>query len=218
MKSRHLPISAQLQDYLIEQGVREDDLLRRLRAETLAMRFGHMQVSPEQGQFLAFLIKILRVRTVLEIGVFTGYSSLCMARALDDDGSLLGLDNQKRFTDIAQQYWAEAGQEEKIELRLCDALAELDRLQKKGATFDMIFLDADKERYPSYYDACLEVLNPGGLLVIDNVLWYGHVANATTTEPITCAIQQLNQTIVSDSRVEMVMLPFADGMTLVRKP
>ncbi|WP_419902944.1 O-methyltransferase [Kiloniella sp.] len=217
MNSRHVPITDELQKYLLNVGVREDSLLARLRDETLAMRFGHMQVSPEQGQFLAFLVDLLGVKSILEIGVFTGYSSLCMARALPEDGVLLGLDNQKKFTDIAQAYWQEAGVDNKIELKLCDALAEINRLRKKAPNFDMIFLDADKERYPAYYEACLAILKPGGLLVVDNVLWYGNVAKASVTEPITEAIRFVNETIVTDKRVEMVMLPFSDGMTLVKK-
>ncbi|MEH6629759.1 MAG: class I SAM-dependent methyltransferase [Halopseudomonas aestusnigri] len=217
MNSRHVSITDELQRYLLGFGVREDDLLRRLRKETLAMRFGHMQVSPEQGQLLSLLVKLLGVTSILEIGVFTGYSSLCMARALPDDGVLMGLDNQKKFTDIAEAFWLEAGVENKIELRLCDALAEIIRLQKKAACFDMIFLDADKERYPEYYEACLALLAPGGLLIVDNVLWYGNVAKETVVEPITEAIRALNKTIVEDNRVEMAMLPFSDGMTLVKK-
>lgn len=217
MNSRHVSITDELQNYLLDFGVREDDLLRRLRKETLAMRFGHMQVSPEQGQLLSFLIKLLGVKSILEIGVFTGYSSLCMARALPEDGVLMGLDNQKKFTDIAEAFWLEAGVTNKIELRLCDAMAEIIRLDKKAARFDMIFLDADKERYPDYYEACLALLAPGGLLVVDNVLWYGNVAKETVIEPITNAIRALNKIIVEDERVEMVMLPFSDGMTLVKK-
>ncbi|KLN62503.1 hypothetical protein WH96_03170 [Kiloniella spongiae] len=217
MNSRHVSITDELQEYLISFGGREDSLLARLRAETLQMRFGHMQVCPEQGQFLFFLVKLLKARSVLEIGVFTGYSSLCMARALPDDGVLLGLDNQKKFTDIAEAFWLEAGVEDKIELRLCDALAEVARLEDKGLEFDLIFLDADKERYPEYYEACLKILKPDGLLVIDNVLWYGNVAKVTVTEPITDAIRRLNEIVVKDERVEMVTLPFSDGMTLVRK-
>jgi caffeoyl-CoA O-methyltransferase len=217
MNSRHVGITDELQEYLYNFGVREDQLLERLRNETLAMRFGHMQVSPEQGQLLAFLIKLLGVTSVLEIGVFTGYSSLCMARALSNDGVLMALDNQKRFTDIAEAYWLEAGVTNKIELRLCDAMAEIIRLDRKAARFDMIFLDADKERYPDYYEACLGLLSSGGLLIVDNVLWYGNVAKASVTEPITKAIRALNKIIVEDERVEMTMLPFSDGMTLVRK-
>ncbi len=217
MNSRHVSITDELQRYLLGFGVREDELLRRLRKETLAMRFGHMQVSPEQGQLLSFLVKLLGVSSILEIGVFTGYSSLCMARALPDDGVLMGLDNQKKFTDIAEAFWLEAGVESKIELRLCDAMAEITRLHKKAACFDLIFLDADKERYPDYYEACLALLAPGGLLVVDNVLWYGNVAKETVSEPITESIRTLNKTIVEDQRVEMVMLPFSDGMTLVKK-
>ncbi len=217
MNSRHVPITDELQDYVLNFGVREGELLARLRDKTLAMRFGHMQVSPEQGQFLAFVVSLLGAKSVLEIGVFTGYSSLCMARALPEDGVLLGLDNQKKFTDIAEAFWLEAGMDHKIELRLCDALAELTRLHKKALNFDIVFLDADKERYPDYYEACLNVLQPGGLLIVDNVLWYGNVAKASVEEPITKAIRALNSIIVMDERVEMVMLPFSDGMTLIKK-
>lgn len=206
-------------NYVRRLGLRDDDVLARLREETRTIRFGHMQVAPEQGQFLTFVVGLLGARRVLEIGVFTGYSSLCMARALPEDGWLLALDNQPKFTAVAERYWQEAGVRDRIDLRHCDAFVELTALSLSAEPpeFDVIFVDADKRRYPEYYELCLSLLAPAGLLILDNVLWYGNVAELCHQEETTCAIRKLNEHIHADERVEHCLLPFSDGMTLVRK-
>ena len=206
-------------EYVRSTGLRDDALLARLREETRGIRFGHMQVAPEQGQLLGFLVGLLGVRRILEIGVFTGYSSLCMARNLPEDGYMLALDNQPKFTAIAERYWKEAGVSGRIELRHCDAFEEVSRLCEDEAVepFDLIFLDADKGRYPGYYERCLSLLAPRGLLILDNVLWYGNVTEISHQEDTTRAIRKVNEMVHDDPRVEHCLLPFADGMTLVRK-
>ena len=178
-----------------------------------------MQIAPEQGQFMAFLVKLIGVRNAIEVGVYTGYSSLSVALALPQDGKLIACDVNKEWTDIAKSYWQQAGVDYKVELRLAPALETLHQLlrDKQQGKFDFAFIDADKVNYEKYYEACLKLLRPGGLILIDNTLWGGDVANIRIQDADTVAIRNLNLKLKQDSRVDMCLLPVADGLTLLRK-
>lgn len=215
---KQLEITEPLYAYLLATGFRDDPLLKELRDETARMPNGNMQIAPLQGQFMALLAQISGARKALEIGTFTGYSSLSVARALPADGRLVCLDVSKEFTDVARRYWAKAGIAERIDLRLGPALDSLATLAKTDAgSFDMAFIDADKSNYPHYYEAVLGLLRPGGVLLIDNVLWGGDVADAAVNDQETTTLRALNAKVKSDSRVEFCLLPIADGLTLIRK-
>lgn len=219
MSNRSLQLTDTLYDYLLSHSLREPAILRELREETAKDSMSNMQIAPEQGQFLQLLIKLLGVRNIIEIGVYTGYSALCCALALPAEGKIVACDINKDWTDIAQRYWQKAGVDSRIQLRLAPALATLESLVSDGQTgdFDFIFIDADKENYLHYYEKALLLLKQGGLIVIDNVLWGGAVADTTVTDTDTAAIRQLNRHIHQDQRVDISMLPVADGLTLVRK-
>ena len=219
MSNKTLGLPDDVHAYLIEHGVREPELLTRLRAETAQMPNAQMQIAPEQGAFMAWLVETLGVRRALELGTFTGYSSLAVALAMPDDGQITCLDISKEYTDVARRYWREAGVEHKVDLRLGPALASLADLKSEGAagTFDFAFLDADKEPYPDYYEAILELLKPGGVLLIDNVLADGKVVDPNPASASVQAIQRLNDRIVRDERVSAVLMPIADGLTFVRR-
>ena len=178
-----------------------------------------MQIAPDQGQFLALLVKLLGAKKTLDIGVFTGYSSLVVALALPDDGKVIACDRDPEATALARRYWKEAGVEHKIDFHLAPALETLDQLIEQGQanSFDFAFIDADKRNYGNYYERALTLLRPGGLIAIDNVLWFGRVADPRDTDKRTIAIRELNQKIYQDERVEISMLPTADGLTLARK-
>jgi caffeoyl-CoA O-methyltransferase len=178
-----------------------------------------MQIAPEQGQFMAMLVHLIGARRCLEIGVYTGYSALCTALALPDNGVIIACDVSEKWTSIARKYWEKAGVEHKIDLRLAPAAETLIALLQHGKndTFDFVFIDADKKGYDFYYETCLSLLRKGGLMAIDNVLWDGTVADETIQDEDTEAIRQLNRKIFTDSRVELSMVPIADGLTLVRK-
>lgn len=215
---KQLQITDQLYSYLLDTGFRDDPLLQELRDETARMPNGVMQIAPIQGQFMALLAQIGGVRKALEIGTFTGYSSLSVARALPADGHLICCDVSREFTDVARRYWAKAGVADKIDLRLGPALETLAGLLKnEAASFDMVFIDADKNNYPHYYEAALGLLRPGGMLLIDNVLWGGDVADPTITDQETTTLRNLNARVKADPRVEFCLLPIADGLTLIRK-
>jgi caffeoyl-CoA O-methyltransferase len=200
-------------------SVREPDVLRRLREETAPLQGAGMQISPEQGQFLRFLIEALGVRTAIEIGVFTGYSSTCIALAMPAEGRLIACDVNESWTSMARRYWREAGVEGRIELRLAEALTTLDRLLADGGggTFDFAFVDADKENMDGYYERCLRLLRPGGIVAFDNVLWNGSVADPDNHKDSTTAIRALNQKLYGDERVSITLVPIGDGLTLARK-
>ncbi|KAB7623013.1 O-methyltransferase [Alkalilimnicola sp. S0819] len=219
MSNRSFQLSAPLYDYLCEVSLREDALLRRLREETAELPLARMQISPEQGQFMSLVARLMGARRVLEIGVFTGYSSLCLARALPADGRLVACDLSEQWTSIARRYWEEAGVAERIDLRLGPALETLEALEQAGVegSFDLCFIDADKSNYLNYYEHALRLLRPGGLVMIDNVLWYGRVADPRDQEPTTQAIREVNAALRDDRRVELSMLPVGDGLTLARK-
>lgn len=208
-----------LYDYLLRTTVREPEVLQRLRAETARLPTGGMQISPEQGQLMRLLIELSGARRALEVGVFTGYSSTCVALALPADGQLVACDISREWTNVARRYWQQAGVAAKIELHLQPALLTLDALIAEGqsGSFDFAFIDADKTAYDAYYERCLTLLRPGGLLGVDNSLWSGAVADESDQRENTCAIRALNAKIASDSRVSASLVPIGDGLYLARK-
>ena len=219
MSNRTLTIDDPLYEYLLRVSLREPEILWRLRRETGYLDMANMQISPEQGQFMALLVKLLGVRRAIEVGVFTGYSALAVALALPDDGRLLACDVNRDWTDMAQRYWEEAGVAHKIELRLAPAWQTLQSLIDAGdsGTFDFAFIDADKVNYPQYYEACLRLVRPGGLIAIDNVLWGGDVIAADKQDEDTVAIRGINAMLREDARVDISLLPIGDGLTLARR-
>lgn len=218
MANRTLEVTDGLHDYILRH-IREPKLLAELREETSRHPLANMQISPEQGQFLSFLVAATGVRRAIEVGTFTGYSALCVALALPADGKLIACDISEEYTTIARRYWAKAGMADRIDLRLAPAVETLDRLLEEGqsGSFDFGFIDADKSSYDSYYERVLALLRPGGVLVVDNVLWSGDVADPEKKDADTISIRALNKKIVSDSRVSMSLIPVADGLMLVRK-
>ncbi|WP_374652490.1 O-methyltransferase [Dongia sp.] len=218
MSKEPLQVTRQLYDYILKFGFRDDPLLQALREETGKLPASVMQISPEQGQFMALLTQLMGVKRAIEIGTFTGYSSLSVARALPADGKLVCCDISKEYTDVARRYWAKAGVEDKVDLRLGPALDTLAALRKSAAgTFDLAFIDADKTSYPAYYEAVLDLLRPGGAILIDNVLWGGDVADPKANDAETIILRDLNRHIASDRRVDFCLLPIADGLTVARK-
>lgn len=207
-----------LYDYMVARRSREDPILSELRDETreIAGRMAIMQVAPEQGAFLGLLVAATGARRVVELGTFTGYSALCMARALPPDGTLLCCDVNEEWTTIARRFWEKAGVSDRIELRLAPAIETLGSLPE-GEWIDLAFVDADKVSYLRYYEELLTRLRPGGLIVLDNVLWSGAVVNPDDTSESTVAIREVNDFVAADERVESVMLAVADGITLARK-
>jgi predicted O-methyltransferase YrrM len=219
LPSRVLAVTDRLYDYLLAASLRDDPVLRDLRKETARLPWGGMQISPEQGQFMALLVEMLGARQAIEIGTFTGYSSISVARALPADGKLICCDVSEEYTNVARKYWRRAGVADKITLALGPALATLDRLIEIGeiGRFDFAFIDADKENYRHYYERCLTLLRPGGLIVIDNVLWGGAVADKRKRDASTVAIRAFNKRLKADQRVSVSLLPIGDGITLALK-
>ncbi|GIV59883.1 class I SAM-dependent methyltransferase [Rhodocaloribacter litoris] len=219
MSNRTLPLTDTLYDYLLDHSLREPEVMRRLRAETARLPEAEMQIAPEQGQFMALLVRLMGARRALEIGTFTGYSALAVARALPEDGTLLACDISETYTAIARKYWEAAGVAHKIDLRLAPALQTLDALLDDGqaGTFDFAFIDADKESYDAYYERTLRLLRPGGLAVIDNTLRDGRVADPSVTDPVTERMRAFNDKLHHDERIDLSLLPLADGVTLARK-
>jgi len=218
MSRRTLDLDDTLYDYVLAQSLREHPLQAALREATRKQRHAGMQISPEQGQFMALLVKLIGARRAIEIGVFTGYSALTVALALPDDGTLLACDISEEYTSIGRPFWEAAKVAHKIDLRLAPATETLDACLKEGGagTFDFAFIDADKTAYDAYYERCLQLLRPGGLIAIDNVLWSGSVAKPATDDD-TVALQALNRKIHHDERVDLSLLPIGDGLTLARK-
>ncbi|MDM9384043.1 class I SAM-dependent methyltransferase [Chlorogloeopsis sp. ULAP01] len=216
-KTLHLP--NHLYEYLLSVSLREPELLLQLREETARHPRANMQVAPEQGQFLAFLVKLIGAKKTLELGVFTGYSSLSVALALPPDGKILACDISEEFTAIARRYWQKAGVADKIDLRLAPATETLEKLlAESGAeTFDFAFIDADKENYYRYYELVLQLIRPGGLIAIDNVLWSGRVTQADIQDSATNAIREFNSKLRQDERIDLSLISVADGLTLARK-
>jgi len=219
MANRTLSLSDALHAYLVEHSVREPDILRRLRAEKAQDSMSMMQISPEQGQFMQLLVRLMNARQCLEVGVFTGYSSLAIALALPTDGRITACDVSEKWTAIARKYWQEAGVGHKIKLHLAPALETLDQLIASGQTgrFDFVFIDADKVNYVNYYERALVLARTGGLIAIDNTLWGGQVADMASQSEDTQAIRRLNDKIRLDSRVQIALLPIGDGLTLALK-
>jgi caffeoyl-CoA O-methyltransferase len=219
MASRTLSLTDPLYDYLLTVSLREPPLLARLREETEVLPLANMQISPEQGQFMALLVELIGARRTLEVGTFTGYSALCVARALPADGQVVACDVSAEYTDVARRYWAEAGIADKIDLRLAPAVDTLDALLDDGqaGAFDFAFIDADKENYNGYYERCLALLRTGGLVAVDNVLWNGAVIDPVAQDPDTKAIRALNLQLQQDERVSLSLVPIGDGLALARK-
>jgi len=205
-----------LHEYIVRNTLREPEILRALREETLAMPMGGMQIAPEQGQLMGLLAGAIGAKRYLEVGVFTGYSSLAMALALPADGAIVALDVSEEFTAVARRYWARAGVSGKIDLRIAPAIASLDALASEGATFDMAFIDADKENVDAYYERCLALLRPGGLLLVDNVIWSGRVIEPEQDES-TRALVAIVAKAGKDERVDVTLLPVSDGILVARK-
>lgn len=219
MSHKTVGLSDQLYEYIIDHSLREPEILLHLRQETAQHPMHQMQIAPEQGQFMALLVQLMGAKKTLEVGVFTGYSTLCVALALPADGQIVACDVSEEYTAIARQYWERAGVADKIDLHLAPALETLDQLLAEGQAgcFDFAFIDADKSNYIHYYERSLQLVRSGGLIVIDNVLWSGQVAMPQVDDTRTEAIRQLNQTLHHDQRVTLSLLPIADGLTLMVK-
>ncbi|MCX7121102.1 MAG: class I SAM-dependent methyltransferase [Gammaproteobacteria bacterium] len=220
MSAHTLQITPELINYLHQHSVHEPELLKALREETLAtLEAAPMQISPEQGQFFRFLLQTMNAKKVLEIGTFTGYSAICMALALPDDGHVTCCDLSYDWTRMAVKYWDLMQLNKKITLHLAPALKTLQSFVDNNLqnTYDFAFIDADKPNYLNYYEYCLQLVRPGGVIAIDNVLWNGEVINPNNQNDNTRAIRELNAKIASDNRVTLCMLPIGDGLTLVRR-
>ncbi|HMA92716.1 MAG TPA: class I SAM-dependent methyltransferase [Polyangiaceae bacterium] len=215
---RSVPLTAALADYLL-RDVNEPEVLQQLRIETEKLPSASMQIGPDQGKFMRWLTELIGAKKCLEVGVFTGYSSLCVALGMSEGGCLIACDIDPEITRIAKRYWQRAGVAENIQLELRPAVETLDRLIAEGNadSFDFVFIDADKESYDAYYEASLVLVRRNGLILIDNTLWSGAVANPSRHDPDTQAIARLNQKISTDNRVSACLLPIGDGLTLVRK-
>ncbi|MBA53745.1 MAG: SAM-dependent methyltransferase [Pseudomonadales bacterium] len=205
--------------YVFENSVRDDELLKALREETAQDEMARMQIAPEQGQFMALLVNLIGARRIIEVGTFTGYSSLCMARALPEDGEMICCDLDPTWTDIAQRYWQKGKVDHKIRLVLAPALETLKSLLDEGQQnrFDLAFIDADKENYDHYFECCLQLVRPNGLILLDNMLWSGRVADPAVNDADTTALRALNSKLKQDDRIELSLLTLADGLTLARK-
>ncbi|MCG8436024.1 MAG: class I SAM-dependent methyltransferase [Gammaproteobacteria bacterium] len=219
MSNRTIKLTEELYDYILHVSVRESEVLQRLREETAAQPMARMQISPEQGQFMAMLAKLLGARSCIEVGVFTGYSSLCVASVLPEDGRIIACDINKEWTGIARRYWAEANVDHKIDLRIAPAENTLEELIEQGGSdeYDFAFIDADKVNYSSYYELCLRLLRPGGLIAVDNTLWGGSVIDLDINDEDTLAIRAFNEKLRADERVDVSLVPIGDGLTLAYK-
>ncbi|MGA1264793.1 MAG: class I SAM-dependent methyltransferase [Prochlorothrix sp.] len=216
---KSIGLSPRLYDYMLSVSLREPEILAQLRAETQQNPAGRMQVTPEQGQFLAFLVQLIGAERTLDIGVFTGYSSLVVALALPPTGQVIACDLDPEITQVAQRYWEAAGVADRIQLHIAPATETLDNLISSGQTnsFDFAFIDADKGNYINYYEQCLQLLRPGGLVAIDNVLWAGQVVNTKNTRLTLQAIRDFNTKLYDDDRIDLSLVPISDGLTLARK-
>ena len=219
MSSSTIGLNNELRKYMLDVSFRDDEILKQLREETLTLKEAQMQISPEQGAFLSILTKILNAKKTLDIGVFTGYSSLVVARELPDDGSVVACDTSIEWTSIAKKYWKLAGVDNKVGLHLAPARETLEKLIEDGqaSTYDFSFIDADKINYQSYYEYSLTLVKPGGIIAVDNVLWSGQVIDEYDSEPATRAIRSFNEKLYQDDRVSISMVPIGDGLTLAYK-
>jgi caffeoyl-CoA O-methyltransferase len=212
-------LSPAVSDYLVRVSVREHPVLAALREETASHPLSRMQISPEQGRFMALLVELIGARRTLEIGVFTGYSALSVALALPADGKVVACDVNAEWTTIARRYWQQAGVSDRIELALAPAAHTLDRLIAEGqaGSFDFSFIDADKEGYDGYYERSLVLVRSGGVIAIDNALWSGDVADDSVQDADTRALRALNEKVGRDERVSASLVPIGDGLWLARK-
>jgi len=219
MSNRTLNLTDTLYRYLVDHSLREPTVMGLLRAETARLPNAEMQIAPEQGQFMAILVRLTRVKKALEVGTFTGYSALAVTLAMPPEGRLVACDVSEAYTDIARRYWRQAGVADRIDLRLAPALDTLESLVRSGAegTFDFAFVDADKVNYDAYYERILRLLRPGGLVLFDNVLWSGKVADPAVDDADTCALRALNDKLHRDDRVDISLLPLTDGLTMAHK-
>jgi caffeoyl-CoA O-methyltransferase len=219
MSRSTLDVDDRLMDYIREVGVRESPVLEDLRETTGEMEAANMQISAEQGQLMRLLAKLMGVERAIEIGTFTGYSAICVAEAMPEDGQLVACDVDEDWTSVAREYWERAGVEDRVDLHLRPAVETIDTLLEAGeaGTFDFAFIDADKENYDAYYEGCLELLRGGGLIGIDNTLWSGRVADPDEQGESTRAIRAVNDKIADDERVDVSLVPIGDGLTLARK-
>ena len=219
MSRTSIGLDERLNEYLVLSGTREHPVAAKLRAETARMPNATLQIAPEQGQFLAMLAALVGARRTIEVGTFCGYSALWVALALPADGKIIACDINQEWTAIGQRYWKQAGVADKIELRLAPASQTLAELEAEGGVgqYDLVFIDADKGGYIDYYERGLRLLRRGGVVVFDNVLWRGWVADPTVQDDDTKAIRGLNQKVAADARVDKVMIPIGDGMTVARK-
>ena len=219
MSTATIILDEKLREYLLNVSVKESEILRELREETAQMEYSAMQISPEQGAFMSFLVELIQAKRTLEIGVFTGYSALVVAMALPEDGIVTACDVSKEWANVGMKYWKKAQVEDKIDLRIAPALKTLDQLLSEGkqGTYDFAFIDADKIEYQGYFDKSLELLRIGGLIAIDNVLWGGSVIDDSIQDSSTKAIRKFNKKLYQDERVSISMVPIGDGLTLARK-
>ena len=219
MSNQTIGLDDRLYRYLLSATLRESAILADLRQATAEHPQARMQISPEQGQFMALLVQLMGAKKTLEIGVFTGYSALAVASALPDDGRIIACDVSEEFASIARTYWQKANLDAKIDLRIAPALETLDSLIAEGesGTFDFAFIDADKSNYNSYYEKSLQLIRPGGLIAVDNTLWYGRVADPDVQDNRTQHIRALNEKVRDDERVTMSLVPIGDGLLLALK-
>lgn len=219
MGKQTLNLNDNLYQYLLSVSLKETPVQKALREETDKLEWRIMQISSDQGQFMALLVKLINARKVIEVGTFTGYSALTLAQALPDDGAIIACDINEEWTNIGKRYWSEAGVANKIDLRLAPALDTLNKLVQDGQSesFDFSFIDADKQNQLQYYELCLKLTRPGGLIAVDNVLWGGSVADPEDQKQDTVAIRQFNEFVFKDDRVEISLVPIGDGLTLARK-
>jgi predicted O-methyltransferase YrrM len=215
---RHIAMTERIEAY-VDAHTRESDVAQRLHIETARLPQAGMQIGADQAAFLALLVRALGARRCIEVGTFTGYSALAVAAALPEDGRLVCCDISAEWTAIGQRYWREAGVAARIELRLAPALDTLRELlsRDRAGSYDFAFIDADKTNYAAYYEACLALLRRNGVMVLDNMLWSGRVADANETDPDTAALRALNAKIHTDDRVDASLLTIGDGVMLVRK-
>ena len=219
MSNRTISLTDSLYDYLLDVSLREAPALRALREETLRMPRCSMQIAPEQGQFMALVARLVGARRYVEVGVFTGYSSLAVALALPEDGRVVACDVSEEWTAIARRHWRAAGVEHKVDLRLAPARQTLDSMLAAGERdrYDLAFIDADKTGYLEYYERCLQLVRPGGLVLVDNTLWSGRVADPEDGDEETAALRHFNECLHRDERVDLSLVPIGDGLTLARR-
>ncbi|MDE0152928.1 MAG: class I SAM-dependent methyltransferase [Gammaproteobacteria bacterium] len=219
MSTRTFGLDDALHQYLLEVSVDEDPVARALRDRTATLEEHYMQISPEQGQFLKLLLKLMNAQQVIEVGTYTGYSALCMAQAVGPRGRVVCCDISEEWTAIGREFWEQAEVAERIDLRLAPALETLAQMRESGEAgrFDFAFIDADKGNYQAYYEHLLDLIRPGGVIAVDNTLWSGRVADPAEQESDTVAIREFNRMLAKDSRVMVSLVPIGDGLTLARK-